>query len=108
MRGERASSDSRTCWPSSGTGAGRGSTTWRRRRMRPGGTSQRHLIDGLGVESMTDLLRVCERRNGTRGAASPLFWTLGGKQVGKAAILGWKEVLAPALRDPELDVKLWP
>jgi hypothetical protein len=76
--------------------------------MRPGGTSQSHLVEALGVESMTDLLRDCERRNDTRGAASPLFWTLGGKQVGKAAIIGWEHVLAPALRDPDLDVRLWP
>src|SRR5690606_33770734 len=67
--------------------------------MRPGGTSQRHLTEALGVASITDLLRTCERRNGTRGAASPLFWTMGGKQVGKAAIIGWKQVLAPAVRD---------
>jgi len=75
---------------------------------RPGGTLQAHLTKGLGVESMTDLLRACERRHGTRGAASSLFWTLGGKQVGKAAIIGWRDVLAPALRSPHLDLALWP
>jgi hypothetical protein len=76
--------------------------------MRPGGTSQRHLTEALGVDDMSDLLRLCDRANGTRGAACPIFWTLGGKQVGKAALLGWREVLAPALRDEELDVSVWP
>jgi hypothetical protein len=62
----------------------------------------------LGAGAIADLLRRCERANATRGAASPLFWTLGGKQVGKAAIIGWRDVLAPALRDPAGDVSLWP
>jgi hypothetical protein len=46
-----------------------------------------------------------EARN--RGAA-PLFWTMGAQQVGKAAIHGWQEVLAPALRTGALDVAIWP
>lgn len=76
--------------------------------MRPGGTKQKHLTDALGVDGMEELLRRCDRANDTRGAASPIFWTLGGKQVGKAAILGWREILGPALRDEELDVSIWP
>jgi hypothetical protein len=43
-----------------------------------------------------------------RRAASPLFWTLGGQQVGKAAIHGWREVLGPGLREANLDLSLWP
>src|SRR5215469_1950241 len=43
--------------------------------------------------------------NGSQ-AACPLFWTLGASQVGKGAIVGWREVLAPALRDDEA-VLLW-
>ncbi len=35
-----------------------------------------------------------------------MFWTLGAKQVGKAAICGWRELLAPALRRNE--ISLWP
>jgi hypothetical protein len=73
-----------------------------------GGKRRSHLVQALGVGSFPDLLRECERENDTRGAASPLFWTLGGKQVGKAALIGWEHVLAPALRDPDLDVRLWP
>ena len=34
-----------------------------------------------------------------------MFWTLGGNQVGKAAISGWLEVIAPAQRR---GAKLWP
>lgn len=76
--------------------------------QRPGGTKQHHLSDALGLDSMSQLLRACERPSRDRGPASPLFWTLGGKQVGKAAIIGWREVLGPALRDQELEVALWP
>lgn len=43
-----------------------------------------------------------------RGAACPLFWTLGGQQVGKAAISGWKEVIAPAVASAAGSVGLWP
>jgi hypothetical protein len=76
--------------------------------MRPGGTKQIHLTAALGVDAMTDLLRICDRANEGRGAASPIFWTIGGKQVGKAALLGWRSVLAPALQDNDLDVSIWP
>jgi hypothetical protein len=33
---------------------------------------------------------------------------LGGQQVGKAAINGWKYLISPALVDPELNLKIWP
>lgn len=74
---------------------------------RPGGTSQAQLVEGLGVASMDDLLRVCDRATPTRRAAAPIFWTLGAQQVGKAAISGWRDALIPALR-AGLDVALWP
>ncbi len=36
-----------------------------------------------------------------------MFWLVGGNQVGKAAIAGWRELIAPAIaRDPSLS--LWP
>jgi hypothetical protein len=52
-----------------------------------------------------DLLRKCERRtqHGPEGCA--LFWTLGGNQVGKGALTGWREVIRPAMLDGAL---LWP
>ena len=75
---------------------------------RPGGTSQRDLCDALGVATIDELRRVCERATGDRRAASPLFWTLGAQQVGRAAISGWRDVLAPVVRDQTLDVRVWP
>jgi hypothetical protein len=36
-----------------------------------------------------------------------MFWTLGGNQVGKAMIVGWRDLLAPARRDG-VDVAIWP
>jgi hypothetical protein len=76
--------------------------------QRPGGTRQQHLLDGLGLDASEDLLRRCDRAQPSRRAAAPMFWTLGAQQVGKAAIAGWREVLAPALGDASLDVALWP
>ena len=72
------------------------------------GTKQQHLLDGLGVTEMKRLLRRCELSTATRGAASSLFWTLGPKQVGRAAIIGWRDLLGPALQDPSIDLRLWP
>jgi len=77
---------------------------------RPGHTRRCHLEQGLGL-NIADLRRVCEcevRKDGhlIRRAACPLFWTLGGQQVGKAAIIGWREVLSPALKKGY--VAIWP
>jgi len=71
------------------------------------GRRQEHLFRGHGVESVKFLLRRCERGGKGQWQACCLFWTLGGNQVGKAAIIGWREVLAPALRG-ENRVSLWP
>jgi hypothetical protein len=70
-----------------------------------GGTSREHLTTALGC-SWDGLLRRCDQAHGSRRAAAPLFWTLGGQQVGKAAIALWREVLQPARREP--GVGLWP
>jgi len=59
------------------------------------------------VESVEPLLRRCERDGDGKKEACCLFWTLGGNQVGKAAISGWLDVLAPALSS-EGPVSLWP
>lgn len=72
--------------------------------MRPGGTSQQHLLTGLGAASHDALLRRCERATAMRPAACMLFWTLGGNQVGKGAIAGWQEVIVPNLDQ----IGLWP
>ena len=76
--------------------------------QRPGGTAMRHLLYGLGVDSSNDLLRLCDRAYAGRPAAAPLFWTMGAKQVGKAAISGWRDLLAPALRSYDPSVAIWP
>lgn len=76
--------------------------------QRPGGTRHAELCQSLGVESIDQLRRLCERRTQARAAASPLFWTLGGQQVGRAAISGWRDLLQPALRNSSLDLRLWP
>ncbi len=62
------------------------------------GVRFRQLIDGLPYGELT---RECERLAG----ASSLFWTVGAKQVGKAAIEGWQSVIRPALRRGG---RLWP
>jgi hypothetical protein len=74
--------------------------------MRPGGCRRPQLFDRLGL-TWSDLLRLCDRASATRPEACPLFWTHGPKQVGKAAITGWQDLLAPALR-AGLDLALWP
>jgi hypothetical protein len=72
---------------------------------RPSSTRHAHLITAHGVDSFNDLRRRCERATPQRPAACPLFWTLGGNQVGKAAIAGWQEIVAPARRR---GARLWP
>ena len=57
---------------------------------------------------MADLRRKCDLAHAGRRAASPLFWTLGAQQVGKAAIHGWKEVLVPGIRTKKFDLSIWP
>lgn len=72
---------------------------------RSGRARRRHLEAGLGL-AFLDLLRIVDRPTPTRRAASAMFWTLGGQQVGKGALAGWRHLVAPAaLRD---DVRLWP
>lgn len=56
---------------------------------------------------MDELRRVCERAAGGRRAAAPLFWLVGGNQVGKAAISGWRDVLLPVVR-AGIQIGLWP
>lgn len=76
--------------------------------LRPGGARRQHLLDGLGLTDGAALWRRCDRLTFGRGSASPLFWTLGANQSGKAAIVGWRDVLAPALRSGMPLLALWP
>src|ERR1700680_3537514 len=75
--------------------------------FRPGGTRQIHLWSGLGLTSINDLRRKCDLGYEGRKPACALFWTLGANQVGRAAIIGWRDVLVPALSDQK-PVLLWP
>lgn len=74
---------------------------------RAGHARQKHLLEGLGMQSLDDLRRRCERAHAGRRPACPLFWTLGGQQVGKAAISGWTQVLT-AQGELLPGVSLWP
>ena len=62
--------------------------------MRPGGTKRAHLSDALGIDPPA-LRRRCEGQD-----AEALFWTLGGKQVGKAALSGWRLLAAASQPAP--------
>jgi hypothetical protein len=64
------------------------------------------LFDGHGVTSIQSLLRQSEMGGNGRTEACCLFWTIGGKQVGKAALIGWRDVLVPALKYES--TRLWP
>lgn len=75
---------------------------------KPGGARHKFLVEGLGVQDIQDLRRYCELAHQNRRAASPLFWTLGAQQVGKAAISGWRDVIGPALRVLRPAIQLWP
>jgi hypothetical protein len=69
------------------------------------GVRQRALFTALGAPDMASLLRHCDRPTPRRRAACCLFWTLGGQQVGKAALSGWREVVLPQRR---AGARLWP
>ena len=60
------------------------------------------------MTTVRELYRRCERATTDRRIAAFLFWTVGPNQVGKAAISGWPDVIAPALREGSGHVKLWP
>jgi hypothetical protein len=83
--------------------------------LRAGNARHVHLIRALGMKAIDELRRQCELPHPGRRAAAPLFWTLGGQQVGKAAICGWRDVLGPSLRGDQLDCQdascklaIWP
>jgi hypothetical protein len=75
--------------------------------QKPGNSRRSHLELGLDL-SFDQLYRLCEKAQINRRAACPLFWTMGGQQVGKAAISGWRDLLLPALNDHQANFKIWP
>jgi hypothetical protein len=58
--------------------------------------------------SAQDVLRRCDRKHCTRHAASEMFWCLGASGVGKATVSGWRDILRPAVRDPNCRFSFWP
>jgi hypothetical protein len=68
----------------------------------PGGAKREHLVEALRLAGHDSLYRACEIANGRR--ACPLFWTLGGNQVGKGALTGWQEFLQPARKHLNADI----
>ena len=75
--------------------------------LRPGGASHAALAAAHGASSYRDLLRRCDRPTTLRPAACCMFWTLGAKQCGRAALAGWHEVLRPGLR-ARGPLAIWP
>lgn len=73
---------------------------------RPGGTKRADLVEKLGVPEFGDLLRRCDRAPGRRAAAA-MFWLVGGNQVGKAAITGWRDLIMPTIAC-DTSLSLWP
>ena len=74
--------------------------------QRSKGSKRQHLVDALGLDGWDELFRICERGTEDRSPASPLFWLVGAQQVGRAAIAGWRDLIAPSLARE--DVRLWP
>lgn len=74
---------------------------------RPGGARRARLVEGLGLNGFHELYRDCDRATAGRPAGAPLFWTMGARQVGKAAIVGWRDLLGPAMRGGA-PLRLWP
>ena len=73
---------------------------------KPGGAKQVHILKALDACHINLLRRHCDFNQEGRPAASPLFWTLGAAQVGKAAIDFWLSVLRPAVLAEQVHV--WP
>lgn len=67
---------------------------------RPGGARRADLVEGLGLGPFERLLRRCDRLAG----AHCLFWTLGPRQCGRAALALWRELLLA----PRPPLALWP
>ena len=74
-------------------------------RKHPRGGRHSLLFSKLGCRSIDDLLRECDKRTKNRLRAEAIFWTVGAKQVGKAALAGWREILLPSLAR---GASLWP
>lgn len=68
------------------------------------GLNRDQLAAALGLADRTGLYRLCDGGTDDRPPAEALFFTRFPKQVGRAAISGWRDVLAPRVED----IRLWP
>src|SRR4051794_18870497 len=74
-------------------------------RKHPPGGRREDLLRRLECTSFDQLLRICDRKTANRSRAESIFWTVGAKQVGKAAQSGWRDILVPARAR---GARLWP
>jgi hypothetical protein len=74
-------------------------------RKHPRGGGHAVLCQRLGCDTIDDLLRDCDKKTKIRSRAEAIFWTVGAKQVGKAALAGWREVLIAAVAE---GARVWP
>ena len=74
-------------------------------RNHPRGGRHADLLRRLECLTFSDLLRQCDKKTALRARAESVFWTVGPKQVGKAALSGWQEILVPSVRR---QARLWP
>jgi hypothetical protein len=65
------------------------------------------LVQELGLSGVRDLHRRCDLAHPDRPRAAPLFWTVGAKQVGRAAISAWRDLIQPTLA-AGIDLAIWP
>lgn len=104
----------RGAWPTFWTPATKPEEICVKRPFYPGGRVEKgrckkdHLRVALGVGALHELMRRCDRGHAYRRPAECMFWTIGAKQVGKALIAGWQEILIPCLTRCAQDVALWP
>ncbi len=74
----------------------------------PKGQKVQAIAHKIGLTDVRDLLRRCEHATEERAAGAPLFITSSSKQVGRAAIYGWLDVIRPALEEHHDVVRIWP
>lgn len=79
---------------------------------RSGKVKMDDLVNALGLEDRDALRRQCDYdpKSGQRWG-SPLFWTIGATQVGKATISAWRDVVLPAIqamRAGDAALAIWP
>lgn len=72
------------------------------------GFKKNDIPKAFGLNDYRELLRQCDKKTSQRNEAEILFFTLGGKQVGAGARIGWRDVIAPKCIGTNPIVRLWP